>query len=318
MFHCCFFFSCRNMRLGLCIWLLACMAAAAPERPLSLKEDTTSTVDDESKWFHAADNFNFLARVAVRMSIESTPHLHCLDCFGASQRVKSCWEDAGYKCEAYDLKLNPQHDLSLFGGCVELIRLLFLLLAGGIIISGPPCSLMVAASQSVHRRTWTNLMGNIQNKRVRLSNILWSNYVVCLQVVQRIRKDLILVVEQPASSWAFKMPMLIKLAKEWNMCKLTTYMGCFGHDLEKCSHLLTNLQFVDPVVRSMTSALRSQIKERFQRRQMRRPVKKEYWRRTSSGKWCGGKHLADTASYTSGFCRALLQCWLGGAIVHLE
>jgi hypothetical protein len=33
----------------------------------------------------------------------------------------------------------------------------------------------------------------------------------------RIRKDLILLVEQPASSWAFKMPMLIKLAKEWNM-----------------------------------------------------------------------------------------------------
>ena len=26
--------------------------------------------------------------------------------------------------------------------------------------------------------------------------------------------------------------------------KLTTYMGCFGHDLEKCSHLLTNLQLL--------------------------------------------------------------------------
>ena len=37
------------MRFGLCIWLLALVAAAAPERPLSLKEDTTSTVDDESK-----------------------------------------------------------------------------------------------------------------------------------------------------------------------------------------------------------------------------------------------------------------------------
>ena len=37
----------------------------------------------------------------------------------------------------------------------------------------------------------------------------------------------------------------------------------------------------------------------------------EYWRRTSNGKWCGGKHLADSASYTSGFCKALLQCWLG-------
>ena len=71
--------------------------------------------------------------------------------------------------------------------------------------------------------------------------------------------------------------------------RVTTYMGCFGHDLEKCSHLLTNLQllgwccmdrywkimtfgfslhghpqfpvrFVDPVVRSMTSAIRLQIK----------------------------------------------------------
>ena len=146
----------QNMWFGLRIWLLAFVVAAAPERPLSLKEDTTSSVDDESKrlvvhqkpgqaclswtwhidgidiqgyttkytlivsecvstnrresmksgnimkhhskkqtntkrhidtrlklnsmdrcsferhrWFHAADNFNFLARVAFQMSIES-------------------------------------------------------------------------------------------------------------------------------------------------------------------------------------------------------------------------------------------------------
>ena len=61
--------------------------------------------------------------------------LHCLDCFGASQRVKTCWEKHGYSACAFDLKLNEQHDLSLFSGCVELLRILFMSLGSVFIES---------------------------------------------------------------------------------------------------------------------------------------------------------------------------------------
>ena len=64
--------------------------------------------------------------------------------------------------------------------CVRVL-LLFLfvlrLLIGGIVVAGPPCSLHIAASQSVHQRSLDNLMGNTRNMRVRLSNLIWINFV---------------------------------------------------------------------------------------------------------------------------------------------
>ena len=48
-------------------------------------------------------------------------------------------------------------------------------------------------------------------------------YIMCPTILGRIlvrcrlRKDLILVIEQPASSWAFKMEIMKKLAKEWGL-----------------------------------------------------------------------------------------------------
>lgn len=63
------------------------------------------------------------------------------------------------------------------------------LVTGGVIIAGPPCSLHVAASQSVHQRSWKNLYGNTENMRVRLSNLLWVNFV------NRLHKTLVSDVE---------------------------------------------------------------------------------------------------------------------------
>ena len=64
--------------------------------------------------------------------------------------------------------------------CVRVL-LLFLfvlrLLIGGIVVAGPPCSLHIAASQSVHQRSLDNLMGNTRNMRVRLSKLIWINFV---------------------------------------------------------------------------------------------------------------------------------------------
>lgn len=56
-----------------------------------------------------------------------TPWLHCLDCFGASQKIKQCWAGKGYQSVAFDLKLDECQDLSSFQGCLELIRLMLVL-----------------------------------------------------------------------------------------------------------------------------------------------------------------------------------------------
>ena len=65
----------------------------------------------------------------------------------------------------------PRNEISSDGD--DVLRLV----TGGVIIAGPPCSLHVAASQSVHRRSWKNLFGDTNNMRVRLSNLLWVNFV---------------------------------------------------------------------------------------------------------------------------------------------
>ena len=47
----------------------------------------------------------------------------------------------------------------------------------GLIMAGPPCSLMTGASSSVHmRRTW-RLWGDVSRYKVRLSNRVWLNFV---------------------------------------------------------------------------------------------------------------------------------------------
>ena len=88
------------------------------------------------------------------ITFPGTQTLHCLDCFGASQRVKTCWENAGYSACAFDLKLNEQHDLSLFGGCVELIRLLFMLL--GSIFTGSHVTQWITKNTMQHHGTQWN------------------------------------------------------------------------------------------------------------------------------------------------------------------
>lgn len=54
------------------------------------------------------------------------------------------------------------------------------LLPSAIVIAGPPCSLFVAACQSVHARSLSNLAGNVANAKVRLANRIWANFVTCL------------------------------------------------------------------------------------------------------------------------------------------
>ena len=51
----------------------------------------------------------------------------------------------------------------------------------GILVCAPPCSLMVAACQSVHQRTLANPEGNQKNFKVRLSRRIWLNMVTGTQ-----------------------------------------------------------------------------------------------------------------------------------------
>lgn len=50
----------------------------------------------------------------------------------------------------------------------------------GLIMAGPPCSLMTGASSSVHMRRAWRLWGDVSRYKVRLSNRVWLNFVPSL------------------------------------------------------------------------------------------------------------------------------------------
>ena len=50
------------------------------------------------------------------------------------------------------------------------------LLPGGTVVAGPPCSLHIGASSSVHQRSMFRPRGNSLNFKVRLSNRIWDNF----------------------------------------------------------------------------------------------------------------------------------------------
>ena len=46
-------------------------------------------------------------------------------------------------------------------------------------------------------------------------------------VLARVRNDLKVMIEQPSSSWAFKLPCMRELIKQWQMCLGMSTQGAF-------------------------------------------------------------------------------------------
>lgn len=124
---------------------------------------------------------------------------------------------------AFDIQLCPTHDLTAWDGVVMLLSMMFApfacilrvffligrvlllpesyhcifavvvrLLPGALVAAGPPCSLFVAACQSIHRRSMCNPWGNTANQKVRLANRIWKNFCVVLKVVGRLSLSVLL------------------------------------------------------------------------------------------------------------------------------
>jgi hypothetical protein len=56
------------------------------------------------------------------------------------------------------------------------------------------------------------------------------------------RIDIYWLLEQPSNSWMFKLPMFISITKAHKLFKVCTWMGLFGHCMQKYTHLLTNME----------------------------------------------------------------------------
>ena len=126
--------------------------AAASEADI---EWDTTTMTPERSWFHARKNISaidrFVKEVAPTIRDRS---LACIDCFGASAKIKQCFEAHGEEAANYDIKVGrKKNDSTCATGFYELLRAGLSLKPSGLVMGGPPCSMFIFLSSSVHKRT---------------------------------------------------------------------------------------------------------------------------------------------------------------------
>eukprot|EP00435_Cladocopium_sp_Y103_P072988 s131_g42.t1 len=186
--------------------LLSIVVAVAVFTPLGLGVRLPSLCDDatcslpESQWFRAEDHRPAIDAFVKEFSMER--NLRLLDAFGASMSMTKCWKNNHQEAETFDIKISRLDDVCSRGGFFRLLELGCRLAPNGLCMAGPPCSLHVSASQSVHERSEICLQGNCKNFKVRLSNRIWRNFAEFLRAI--LHRGILIAIEQPCSSWAFR------------------------------------------------------------------------------------------------------------------
>ena len=65
---------------------------------------------------------------------------------------------------------------------------------------------------------------------------------MAVSIISDVRPNIYFVFEQPSSSWGFKQNFMLTLSASLNLICIVTWMGLFGHDMHKCTHLKTNMR----------------------------------------------------------------------------
>ena len=193
---------------------------------------TGSTVLFEARQ-HLDEILNF---VATWRGIRS---LHFMDFFAGVGVAGLTFTRAGYSAEAYDVESNPQHDLTTRVGFFAALTMIMALFPTGLILLGPPCSLWVFMSQSVHQRTVENAVGDIGKASVRAANCLVRNCTMLLAIAHC--RKVFFILEQPSTSRMVHFPWVQALMAALRLKRIGAWMRCFGGLIPKASYLLSNL-----------------------------------------------------------------------------
>ena len=137
--------------------------------------------------------------------------------------------------------------------------------------------------------------------------------VVFMWLMHYFRPKIWIMIEQPASSWLFKLPSFGELRSRWSLSKTLTHMGIWGSDLMKATHLMSNMPTLKDVARTASRTAKKKHRERLARKSQRlRAAGKEppvYYTQNSKG-FHGGKDLQKSAVYPQRFVTKVFQCWL--------
>ena len=182
---------------------------------------------------HLSDVLDFVARWRGKRS------LHFMDFFAGVGVAGYTFTRAGYSADAYDVDLNPSQNITTRVGFFAALTMIMALFPTGLILLGPPCSLWVFMSQSVHQRTVMNAVGDIGKASVRAANCLVRNCTMLLAIAHC--RGVFFILEQPSTSRMVHFPWVQALVAALRLKRIGTWMRCFGGSIPKASYLLSNL-----------------------------------------------------------------------------
>lgn len=179
--------------------------------------------------------------------------------------------------------------------------------------AGPPCSLFIFLSSSVHKRHQLGPRGDESNLKVKLSNLLTENLAVCIRAVSLIKRVQVLL-EQPLSSTMFALPIWQQLATDLEFESIETHMGFFGHFMSKPTTLFGNLEYITWLQRKvkgnkLRAALADKVKKNRTKFEKKLCTPLRLYVKSKGGSVSGGPDLALSAAYTTAFTNAVFRAW---------
>ncbi|CAK9023181.1 unnamed protein product, partial [Durusdinium trenchii] len=161
------------------------------------------------------------------------------------------------------------------------------------------------------------LYGNERHFSVRVANAIARNTAVLVRLLLKWRPTVYVVLENPLSTWLYKLPCFKELLKEASFFFVLTYMGLWGMDILKGTRLASNLPTLASLERRATKKVKAKFQARVARKKARaaRAGKSEKCFYTTGQNENGqrifthGPDLAATAEYPQRFCTALYTAW---------
>ena len=218
--------------------------------------------------------------------------LHCVDLFGGAGGFAKTFVNWGKKSMLFDIEQSKDMNILTKVGFRNALQNVCRVKKGGFMPAGPPCSLFVWMSSSIHKRTPDNPEGNDEDLRVYASNLVAFNTLVLL-VVAAVR-GVYMMVEQPMTTYMFRLHRFARFIERY-LQRTFTWLGSFGHPSPKLSILYSDLPGFDVKIARKKSA------------------KKANSRMVCFSKpgWIhGGPEMKSSAAYPPRFVQAVAKVWL--------
>lgn len=89
--------------------------------------------------------------------------------------------------------------------------------------------------------------GRIDNYKVRMSNLVPENAACIVSLIRQFKPSVYVLIEQPKGSGMWRLPPFINLFRNAGMFFTLTYLGFYGLEILKATHLFSNM----PMLRSI-------------------------------------------------------------------